>query len=170
MHLRSSSTLAAAGLALTVLSTGAGADLFTFTAVINGAQEVPPVDTPATGTLSGVYDSNLNTFSFEWDITDNLIGNPASPGAHIHLGGFGVNGPIVFDFAEPDGTWPLSGSAVWEDIEPDLVTALFTEGLYVNFHTDAFPPGEVRGQIVPTPATVGLMGLAGLASARRRRS
>ncbi len=156
--------------ALLALAGAASADTFLFTATLNGLNEVPANDSPATGTFTGVYDDDANTFSFEWSIQD-LVGEPASPGSHIHNAPAGANGPIVFGFNEPDGTWPLAGSAVWSDISPDLVDALFNEGLYANFHTTAFPGGEVRGQItlVPTPGVVGLAGIAGLGMLRRRR-
>jgi hypothetical protein len=109
------------------------------------------------------------SFSFEWLITDNLIGNPSAPGAHIHNAPFGANGPIVFGFADDD--WALSGGAVWEDMTPENVDELFAGNLYVNFHTDAYPAGEVRGQIllIPAPGALGLAGMGLLAAARRRR-
>lgn len=149
----------------------AQADTFVFSADISGDQEVPGVDTPAIGFLAGVYDSDNQSFSFEWLITDNLIGTPASPGAHIHNAPAGSNGGIVFGFASD--TWDLSGSAVWENLSQDNIDELFAGNMYVNFHTDAFPSGEVRGQItqvVPAPATAGLLGVGALLGIRRRRS
>ena len=159
---------AAAGLTI-ALATAAHADEFDFFATIDGSQEVPPNGSPAIGALTGTYDDVANTFSFSWDISDNLIGDPSSPGAHIHMAPAGQNGPIVFGFNNPDGTWPLSGSAVWTDLSPDDVDALFAGGLYVNFHTTEFPGGEVRGQILPTPSAITLLALGALGAARRRR-
>jgi hypothetical protein len=83
-----------------------------FTAVLSGLFEVPANGSPAIGSMLGTYDSVANTFSFSWEISDNLLGAPASPGAHIHNAPAGVNGPVIFGFAEPDGTWPLVGNAV----------------------------------------------------------
>lgn len=149
----------------------AGVTAFLFEATIEGSQEVPPTPSPATGWMTGVYDSVANTFSFEWEITDELIGAPASPGAHIHFGAAGVNGGVVFGFNNPDGTWPLAGSAVWSGLSALNVDRLFDGNLYINFHTTEYPGGEVRGQItlVPAPAAAGLLGLCGLIAARRRR-
>jgi hypothetical protein len=140
-----------------------------FTAVMSGVFEVPPNDSPALGTMIGTYDAVANTFSFSWEITDNLIGMPASPGAHIHNAPPGVNGPVVFGFNEPDGTWPLVGNAVWTDLSPEMVDELFAGNLYLNFHTTAFPAGEIRGRIVPTPGAVGILAGAALMGLRRRR-
>jgi hypothetical protein len=147
----------------------AQADTFDFAATIDGIQS--GTGSPATGTLTGVYDDVANSFSFGWNITDELIGDPALPGSHIHNAPAGSNGPIVFGFNNPDGTWPLSGNAVWTGIDPGLVDELFAGNLYVNFHTTQFPGGEVRGQIllVPAPAGAALLGLGGLATIRRRR-
>ncbi len=64
--------------------------------------------------------------------------------AHIHLGVAGQAGPVVFslgDAASPiDATWALSAE--------DLAN-LRAERFYVNVHSTANPPGDVRGQIVP---------------------
>lgn len=158
-------------LAAALFTTPALASVSLFTATIDGDQETTPSGSPATGTLTGEYDSVANTFSFSWTITDNLIGMPASPGAHLHNAPAGSNGGIVFGFNEPDGTWALSGSAVWENIDAGLVSELFAGNIYANYHTSSFPGGEVRGQItlVPAPATAATLGLLGLAAARRRR-
>ncbi|MCA9305120.1 MAG: CHRD domain-containing protein [Phycisphaerales bacterium] len=153
-------TTAAAGTAL--------AGTTNFFANLSGNNEVPAISTTATGTATAVYDDIANTLSVQWDIM-GLMGNPASPGSHIHNGAPDENGPVVFPFHNPDGTWPLAGSAVWTDVPSGMVDALFAGGLYFNFHTDMFPGGEVRGQIVPAPAAAGLFGIAGLVSARRRR-
>lgn len=162
----------AAILALTAASP-ALAQTTLFEATTNGDQQVPPNEAPATGTLSGVYDAMANTFSFSWNISDELIGMPSNPGAHIHMAAAGDNGPIVFAFNNPDGTWPLSGNAVWSNLSAMEVDALFNDGLYANFHTTEFPGGEVRGQIgvVPAPgaASIAALGLTAIATRRRRR-
>lgn len=162
----------AATLSLSLLVGGAQADITQFSAVISsGPQQVTPSGSPAIGTLFGEYDSDLNMFSFNWDISDNLIGAPSDPGSHLHQAPSGVAGPIVFAFQNPDGTWPLAGMATWTDLTTSQVDALFAGNIYANFHTTAFPAGEVRGQIsvVPTPAGLGVLAIAGAAGCVRRR-
>jgi len=157
--------LTTAAMALT--AGAAGANMTNFAAVIDGDQNGN--DSPATGTLTGMFDDSTNTFSFSWSITDNLNGAPDSPGAHLHNAPAGESGPIVFFMS--DGVWDLDGEATWENMTGDEVDALFSGELYANFHTDQFPGGEVRGQInkVPAPGAAALFGLGGLAVARRRR-
>ena len=46
--------------------------------------------------------------------------------------------------------------------------ALLAGDLYVNIHTQAFPGGQIRGQIIPEPGTALLLG-AGLGVALLRR-
>lgn len=160
-----------AAVAVAAACAAAQAEVHVFTAHISGDNEVPPTGSPAVGFLSGVYDDVANTFEFSWLITPNLIGTPSSPGAHIHRAPIGENGGIVFPFSEPDGSWELFGSATWTDLTAQNVEDLFAGNLYANFHTTAFPSGEVRGQILalPAPGALGLAGAALVLCVRRRR-
>lgn len=155
-----------------LVASGAQAQLFDFQAVISsGPQQATDSGSPATGTLFGTFDSDANTFDFTWDISDNLIGVPSDPGSHLHNAPAGTAGPIVFAFQNPDGTWPLSGSATWTGISQAEAAELFAGNIYANFHTDAFPAGEVRGQItlIPAPATGSLLTATAILAFRRRR-
>ncbi|MBW3560314.1 MAG: CHRD domain-containing protein, partial [Proteobacteria bacterium] len=86
-------------------------------------------------------------------------------GGHLHRGGFNVNGPIIFGFIgspnnEREGDTRINAatgtvSGQWDAGEGNNTTltgelSFLTSGnVYINYHTTAFPGGEVRGQILP---------------------
>jgi hypothetical protein len=123
----------------------------TFTATLNGANEVPANGSAATGTATITRDGNNLTF----DIQVNNI--TAVVAAHIHSGAAGVNGPIrVTLFSGPTtGTLTgrlVQGSATSTDVTgityEQLLAEMNSNGAYVNVHTTAIPTGEIRGQLV----------------------
>lgn len=132
---------------------------------IDGAQEVPPVATPATGTGTVTLDTMTNEIS--WNISwSGLSGaatamhfhGNANPGANA---GVQVNIGFISGLASPSvGSTTISGAQA-----TDLLAGLW----YVNIHTSLNPGGEIRGQIIPTPGAFALLGLGGLAACRRRR-
>ena len=63
-----------------------------FSAHLDGAQEVEPVDTEATGEGHFTLDPRRNVLHHFVSISD--IDNVTA--AHIHKGPVGVNGPVVF--------------------------------------------------------------------------
>ncbi len=126
-----------------------------FIANLKGSEEVPPVDTFATG--GATFNLVDGTLKFKVNV-ENITNATAS---HIHLASVGVNGPVVvnlfigptkdgrFDGVLAEGeitvenlTGPLSGMSF--DVLIDNMTAGNT---YVNVHTTQNPGGEIRGQI-----------------------
>ncbi|MBK7232300.1 MAG: CHRD domain-containing protein [Saprospiraceae bacterium] len=110
----------------------------TFTATLNGANEIPPNSSTATGTVSLVY--NTTTKVFVATITHNLS---LPTGGHIHFGAAGSNGGVIFAFTNLSSPIVYTSGALNATQESDLYAGLY----YVNLHTDAFPNGEIRGQI-----------------------
>ncbi|MCS7197472.1 MAG: CHRD domain-containing protein [Candidatus Bipolaricaulota bacterium] len=134
----------------------ASADSVVFTATMTTTQEVPAptVNTRVIGAGVFFFDPATNTLSF------TIAYRGLSGGAtaiHFHNGAPGVAGPVVQTICGAPapallGACPAGISGVltgtWTVPAP-LVPTLLAGGLYVNIHTAANPPGEIRGQINP---------------------
>jgi hypothetical protein len=115
---------------------------------LSGANEVPPVATTTSGEAIVQYDGVNNDFWYQITIT---AGDPVTlTNAHVHSGTVDATGPPIF------GTWPFTTSQVvtetlsWsgsETLTEDEEAALLAGHLYFNVHSEANPPGEVRGQL-----------------------
>jgi hypothetical protein len=66
--------------------------------------------------------------------------------AHIHRGGAGVNGPVVFPFTAPGADGNSSGCASGDASLIDEILAN-PAGFYVNVHTKEHPGGAIRSQL-----------------------
>ncbi|KAA0231755.1 CHRD domain-containing protein [candidate division KSB1 bacterium] len=118
-----------------------------FSAMLNGAQENPPVTTNASGTGSFTLNATGSELSYEVSVS-GLSGPIAA--SHFHNAAIGVNGPVVRDIVFTNGT----ASGVWNSgdgqaLTPALVAELLAGKIYVNVHTAANPGGEIRGQVLP---------------------
>jgi hypothetical protein len=108
-------------------------------AYLDGAQESPPVATPATGFATFNIDTDANTLSY-YIFYDGLL--DAESAAHIHGNSLhtissGVAHPL------PAGN-PKVGTWNYTDADEPAILAGRT---YVNIHSASFPGGEIRGQI-----------------------
>jgi hypothetical protein len=129
-----------------------------FTINLTGSEEVPPVQTNATGTAEiSAFDISSDSVSYGINAT-NISGVTT---AHTHLGKPGENGPIVVTFFNYSGPRPINevmegGTITADKLEgplkgkplSELAVAGANGSLYVNIHTEQYPNGEIRGQIV----------------------
>ena len=136
--------------------------------------------TAATGTFAATVDVAAGTVTY----TLTVPSIQATTQAHIHAGAEGESGPVVVPLFAAEGgsanSINVSGTFGVADLvgpyEGDLigfVTAVNDGTLYVNIHTEANPPGEIRGQIVTGAAMMMAppsTGNAGLSAAQESAS
>ncbi len=123
---------------------------FQCSADIDGSQEVPPVVEPGTGSATITYDDNTNQLS--WNIVfAGLTGVPIA--AHFHEAPATMNGGVVIGIIPPAApVSPLIGNAL---VPTELnEVQLLLGNWYINIHTQAFPGGEIRGQVSCDPIEV----------------
>lgn len=134
---------------------------YPYNAPLSGQNEVPPVESTATGEADFKALAN-GTIGYRVNITG--ISNASA--AHIHQAKEGENGDIIVDLLhtptskDKDTAYgmifrgnltdsslkgPMQGKTLNE-----LASAMDSGETYVNVHTTAHPDGEIRGQISNT--------------------
>ena len=121
-------------------------DEIRFHADLGGAQEVPPVDTVASGRARIWYKRSTSTLT--WTIDYQSLSAPMTA-AHFHgPAAPGSNAGIQVPIASGPMPSPISGAAVLTRMqEADLVAGRY----YINIHTQKNPGGEIRGQVIAAP-------------------
>jgi CHRD domain len=124
----------------------------TITLNLTGDEEVPPVQTEATGVAEFMVGG---TDSIPYTI--NATNIESATAGHIHLGAKGENGPVVvtlFKYDTPMNEVSENSTITADTLEgpmagkqiSDLNAAGMNGTLYVNIHTEQNPNGEIRGQ------------------------
>jgi hypothetical protein len=117
------------------------AETLTMKASLAAATEVPPNDSPGTGTVTVTFDTATKKLS--WDGTYSGLTGPATAG-HFHgPADPGKNAGVAVPITP--NTSPLKGSA---DLTDAQAADLMAGKWYVNIHTEAHKGGEIRGQVV----------------------
>ncbi len=158
-------SIGAAAAAACALGLATSAHAITWMFPIEGSQEVPVVASPGSGMATVTYDTVTN--QLDWDISwSGLTG--AVTVMHFHgAAAPGINAGVQVDIGGISGTTsPSIGMTTISELqEADLLAGLW----YVNIHTAMHPGGEIRGQVVPTPGALALLGLGGAIIVGRRR-
>jgi hypothetical protein len=119
----------------------AQAETLKYMAILNGASEVPPNATTGTGMAMATLDTA--TKRFDYTLTFSGLTGPATA-AHFHgPAAPGANAGPTVPIASL--TSPVNGSATLTDAQ---IADLKAGKWYVNVHTMAHPPGEIRGQVM----------------------
>lgn len=131
---------------------------YPYKAQLSGQNEVPPVESSATGEAEFTVPAN-GTIKYRVNIT----GLSNASAAHIHAGPEGENGDVVADLLntpeskDKDTTYgmvfrgnvtdsSLKGPMEGKTLD-DLAAAMDSGETYVNVHTAENPDGELRGQL-----------------------
>jgi len=113
---------------------------YAYSAMMDGAQEVPQVNTGAYGL--GVFDLYQNYKALTIHVVVQGLSG-AITGAHLHVGAPGVSGGVVQDL-----TTMVSGNVIEGEVDPTAyLSDLLAGNIYVNVHTADNPGGEIRGQL-----------------------
>lgn len=162
----------------------ANATIVTLASTLTPEAEIPPAIAPgASGSAAMVLDTDTNQFS--WVIEFEELTGPATA-AHFHIGAVDEAGDVVLNLdtdpgvifsgvGQTSGIFSGGNTLSSTDID-DILAGLW----YINIHTDANPPGELRGQVlggtfspVPLPGAIWMflpvLGLLSI-SARRRQA
>ena len=120
----------------------AQAAVVTYQATLNGASEVPPVQSAGQGTAAVNVDTDTKTAS--WRVQYSGLSGPAAA-AHIHCGAAaGANAGVAVPLGAAPFASPITGSGKMTDAQ---YADLQAGKCYVNIHTANNKGGEVRGQL-----------------------
>ena len=129
----------------------------TYTAVLDGDQEVPPSGSRARGTATYELEDDGTRLSY----SHRIRALRSITMAHLHLAPAGANGPIVAFLLTPgefdarrarrgfegeltaaDLIGPLAGQPL-----DALIAEIEAGNIYINIHSEQVPSGEIRGQL-----------------------
>jgi CHRD domain len=117
-----------------------------FQVPLNGAQEVPPVQSTGTATADLSYDPTTRVIS--WTITYSGLSGSITM-AHFHgPAPAGKNGGVQIGLTKRGSAVgnPIKGHAT---LTPEQARQFAAGEWYINVHTPAHPAGEIRGQVIP---------------------
>ena len=109
------------------------------TITLLGANEVPPVNTTASG-------SGTVTVKMDGSVAAHImVSGMTATAAHIHEGAAGANGPVIVPFTKTaDNVFDAPAGAKLTEAQ---MASLKAGKLYVNVHSAKDPGGEVRAQL-----------------------
>lgn len=119
-------------------------------ATLSGSNEVPSVDTAATGNVTAELDGDTLKVNGTFTGLSSALHEVSGSAAHVHSAPKGSNGTIFFNLTVTPNADGRSGSFTGTKSMSDSDKQVFKDGgLYVNVHTDDNPNGEIRAQLEP---------------------
>jgi len=140
---------------------------------LRGFEEVPALSNPAGGTFNATINEDGTEMTYELHYF-NIEGSVTQ--AHLHFGQRSVNGGIMIFLCSnlgngpagtqacPQGNATITGTITASNVGSGAASQGVAAGelfsvlrgirggvVYANVHTDVFPGGEIRGQLVFTP-------------------
>lgn len=120
----------------------AQAETVRLAADLSGKNEAPPVKTDGTGKATVTLDTQSR--KLDWEVTFWGLSGPATA-AHFHgPADASKNAGVVVPIAKAGDQQPFKGTAT---LTSEQMADLMAGRWYVNIHTAANPPGEIRGQV-----------------------
>lgn len=117
---------------------------------LDPGNEVPPIshdDSDGSGDATITVDPQTRTawYRARWC----CMTGPATM-AHFHRGARGSTGPVVHALPISVGDSVVEG--VWTGLSDQDIADIRSGNIYLNVHTDTYPNGEIRGQVIPIAA------------------
>lgn len=129
----------------------------TFKAYLSGSHEPELVATMATGSIEARLDGNDLVVSGMFDNLSTPVAVEIAGGLHIHMALPGTNGGVVIVLNATLDADMLGGMLTEANnrftLTSDQKMALLNGKLYVNIHSEMYPGGELRGQLLDAEAT-----------------
>ena len=138
---------------------------FVFKSALSGAQEVPENDSEAKGRIRVRFAPDLSKIHVRLKLTGI---NSMVVAGHLHCARAGENGPVAVGLLAPgplteigeltrvtltnaDFTGADCGPTAGRPVNniAALYFAMREGSIYLNLHTPDYPPGELRGQLLP---------------------
>ena len=137
-----------------------GSDVQLFQASLSGANQVPAVDTQASGQAVLALSADMSMLYYRVFVNDIV----SVTGAHIHKGGVDENGGVIFPLFTGNSVFdpsnPISGSLI---LTPTQVIDLLAGNYYVNVHTMRIPQARcavklarLHLEVTSTPYCLGI--------------
>jgi hypothetical protein len=117
-----------------------------FKVPLSGAQEVPPVQTAASGSADLTYDPATRLIT--WTVSTAGMTSAVTM-AHFHgPAAQGKNAPPVVWLSKQGS--PVEGQVKGQaTLTPEQAEQFTSGNLYINVHSKDHPAGEMRGQVMP---------------------